>query len=124
MIAVDGRHIYINRGDTGAVRIRAAGYAFTEEDPEDPSVVADKCVFVLKAPDGSVVKEVVSSLTDGAFEIAFQRNDTIGLTPGDGYIWGITYYLHPYYQDGKIVNGNIVYTPTKDPMPFTVWQTA
>ena len=124
MIAVDGRHIYINRGDTGAVSIKASGYSFVEDAPEDPSVIADKCVFTLKAPDGSVVKEVTASLVDGAFEVAFLRNDTINLTPGDGYFWGITYYLHPYYQDGKVVNGNIVYTPTKDPMPFTIWQKA
>ena len=122
MIAVDGRHIYINRGNTGAIRIKASGYDFTEEDESDPTVVADKCVFKLKAPDGTIVKEVIASIADGAFSVAFVRNDTINLAPGDGDLWSITYYIHPYYQDGQIVNGDIVYTPTKEPMPFTIWQ--
>lgn len=115
MIAVDGRHIYINRGDTGAVTIKSAGYDFA---------AADRCVFTLKAPDGSIVKEVTAPIVDGAFEVAFLHADTISLTPGDGYYWGITYYMNPYYQDGRIINGNLVYTPTRELLPFTVWPTA
>ena len=115
MIAIDGRHIYINRGDTGGIRIKSSGYTFGAND---------RCVFTLKAADGTIVKEVISAITDGAFEVSFMHDDTVNLTPGDGYFWGITYYVNPYYQDGKVTNGNVVYTPTKDPMPFTIWQTA
>lgn len=127
MIAVDGRHIYINRGDTGAVKIRAVGYDFQTEDDEDDTVIPDKCVFTLKSPDGSVVIEKAFSLDDdGAFEVAFLNADTRNLTPGEGYYWGITYYIHPYYQTGNPIpyNGNIVYTPTKETLPFTVWPKA
>ena len=115
MIAVDGRHIYINRGDTGGVKIKCSGYDFGDDD---------RCVFTLKAADGSVVLETINEIDDGEFEVYFLHNDTANLTPGDGYYWGITYYISAYYQDGKVVNGNVVYTPTKEPMPFTVWQTA
>ena len=117
MIAVDGTHIYINRGDTGSVTIRGSGYDFG---------VNDRCVFTLKSgSDGSIIKQVIAPLTDGAFDIAFLHNDTANLAPGDGYYWGITYYINPYYDDaGNIINGNLVYTPTKKNMPFTVWETA
>lgn len=117
MLTIDGNHIYINRGDTGAVRIRSTGYTFA---------AADRCVFTLRAPDGSVVKEEAFPLTDGAFEVAFLNADTRNLAPGDGYYWGITYYMNPYYKPGETIpyNGNIVYTPTKSHMPFTIWTTA
>ena len=127
MLTVDGNHIYINRGNTGAVRITATGYDFQTEDDEDETVIPDKCVFKLKAPDGSIVMEQAFSIDEnGACEVAFLNKDTRGLAPGDGYYWGITYYIHPYYETGNPipVNGDIVYTPTKETMPFTVWPTA
>ena len=114
MIAVDGRHIYINRGDTGAITIKSSGYSFGSDD---------RCVFTVKSPDGSIVKQVIAEMTNGAFDVAFLHNDTVNLASGDGYTWGVTYYVNPYYDDaGNITNGNLVYTPTKEPMPFTIWQ--
>ena len=114
MIALVGDHIYINRGDTGAITISSFGYDFGEND---------RCVFTVKASDGTIVKQVIAEMTDGAFDIAFLHNDTVNLSEGDGYTWGITYYVNPYYDDdGNITNGNLVYTPTQEPMPFTIWK--
>lgn len=115
MIAVEGNHIYLNRGDTGAITIKSSGYDFNSED---------RCVFMLKSADGTVIKEVNAEIVDGSFDIAFVHNDTANLSAGDGYYWGITYYVHPYYDGEHITNGNLVYTPTKTNMPFTIWETA
>ena len=118
MLTVDGNRIYINRGDTGAVRITSTGWDFNPED---------RCVFKLKAADGTVIKEKAYPLDEnGAFEVPFLNADTRNLAPGDGYYWGITYYISPYYETGNPIpiNGNIVYTPTKNTMPFTVWPKA
>lgn len=113
MIAVDGTHIYINRGDTGAITIKSFGYTFGSND---------RCVFTVKAPDGSIVKQVNAELTNGAFDVAFQHNDTVNLAAGDGYTWGVTYYVNPYWEGTTITDGNLVYTPHKEPLPFTIWQ--
>lgn len=107
--------IELHRGDTGAIGITA--------DTEYEFSAVDRAIFTVKDGQGRIVKEVVSALTDGRFEVEFHNSDTDGLTPGT-YEWDVRYVISPVYgSDGRIVDGQGgVYTP-KDPMIVSLRRT-
>lgn len=102
MFIVDGNKITLSRGDTGAITIEVAGYAFGEDD---------RALFSIKDGGGTIVKQQAYQMTDNAFTVTFNNADTDTLNPG-GYSWDVRYVIHPYYDThGNIVDGDQVLTP-------------
>ena len=109
MFNVDGTSIVLSRGDTGAVRIHAnakrkdtgADYTFGPND---------RALFSIKSSSGSVVKEKICPMTDNTFTVVFNNADTDSLAVGN-YSWDVRYVINPYYDNGRIVDGDQVLTP-------------
>lgn len=105
------RSITMSIGDTGAVAFRAVGYDFTEDDPEDETVVGDRVLFTLKGPSGEIVMEKLCPLENNRFVIYFHNSDTDSLQPGT-YTWDLRCIIHPYYDEsGKVRDGDQISTP-------------
>lgn len=110
MFNVDGYNITLSRGDTGAMRVSATAtlggspFTFGEDD---------RALFSIKNATGEIVKEVASPMENNEFMVYFFNQDTDSLSPG-AYTWDVRYIINPYYDDdGKIVNGDQVITPTQ-----------
>lgn len=99
----DGTTVLMHRGNTGVLKINLSGYTFGNDD---------RVLFMMKSQSGTEVKSKICQVVDGAIEIPFINTDTDYLSAGD-YIYAITAATDPVYDDGKIVNGTDVYTPTE-----------
>ena len=126
MFSVDAAkgEIEMNVGDTGAFLCageRDDGVDFTEDD---------RAVFTIKDATGEIRIERIYHLDDddglgnGVFLVEFHNDDTDHLDPGQ-YSWEVRFVVNPYYDsEGKIVNGDIVWTPGIDgngnPIPMTL----
>lgn len=112
MFSVDGYNITLSRGDTGGMRVNAtatlAGAAFTF-GPDD------RAVFSIKNGQGEVVKEKIAQMDNNSFMVYFLNADTDSLAPGQNYSWDVRYIIHPYWQGGRIIDGDQVITP-REPM--------
>ena len=98
----DGTTILMHRGNTGTIRITLTGYTFGNDD---------RVLFTMINLTGTVIKEQICQVEDGAIEIEFVNTDTDYLAPGD-YYYGVTAATDPVYDtEGKIVNGSGVSTP-------------
>lgn len=107
------KKIELHRGDTGKIGITATGYSFG---------AADRAVFTLKGPDGSVVKEEIHVMENNRFEVEFKNADTDYLEPGT-YEWDVRYSVNAVYDaEGKVVDGQAVGTP-EDPMAMVIRRT-
>ena len=115
MFSVDGNTITLSRGDTGGIKIKAVatlnGEPFTFGSD-------DRALFSIKNSQGEVLKEKVAELTNNEFMVYFMNSDTDSLSPGS-YSWDVRYVVNPYYQNGRIVNGDQVLTP-KEPMTINI----
>ena len=111
MFSVDGYNIILSRGDTGGLKVNATatlnGSPFTFSSD-------DRALFSIKNGQGEVVKEKIAQMTDNAFTVYFLNADTDSLSPGQ-YSWDVRYIIHPYWQNGRIIDGDQVITP-KEPM--------
>lgn len=110
MFSVEGYNINLSRGDTGAMKVKATatlnGEPFTFG-------ADDRALFSIKNGQGEVVKEKVAAMDDNEFTVYFLNADTDNLSPGS-YSWDVRYVIHPYYLNGRIVDGDQVITP-KEP---------
>jgi hypothetical protein len=98
----DGSTILMHRGNTGTVRITLDGYTFGNND---------RVLFRMRSSNGTIVKDKICEVVDGAIEIEFVNTDTDYLSPGY-YYYGVTAATDPVYDDeGNIVNGTGVDTP-------------
>lgn len=114
--------IEMNVGDTGAFEVegeRDDGVAWTEDD---------RAVFTVKNGAGEIVIERIYRLDDeeldnGVVLVQLHNADTDRLDPG-AYTWEMRYIVRPYWDSGRIVDGNIVRTPGIDekgnPLPMTL----
>lgn len=114
--------IEMNVGDTGAFEVegtRDDDVAWTEDD---------RAVFTVKNGAGEIVIERVYRLDDeelgnGVVLVQLHNADTDSLDPG-AYTWEMRYIVRPYWDGGRIVDGNIVRTPGIDdkgtPIPMTL----
>lgn len=111
MFSVDGYNIQLSRGDTGGLKVKATatlnGEPFTFGTD-------DRALFSIKNGQGEVVKEKIAEMTDNDFIVYFLNADTDSLSPGQ-YYWDVRYIIHPYWQNGRIIDGDQVITP-KEPM--------
>lgn len=115
MFNVEGNKIELHRGDTGVIGITATGYDFGS---------ADRALFTVKSPNGTVVKQGVYALENNRFEVEFTNSDTDTLDSGD-YEWDVRYVVDPIYDQedpGTIIDGAAVATPN-DPMPCVLRRT-
>lgn len=113
MFNVDGYKIDMHRGDTGAITIRATGYAFGPND---------RALFTVRNQQGTVVKQGVYELTDNAFTVHFTNAETDYLDRGT-YEWDVRYVVNPTFDgEGNITDGDAVSTP-KDPMELNLRRT-
>lgn len=95
----------MHRGNTGTVTIRLTGYTFGNDD---------RVYFAMRNQSGTIVKEAICQVEDGAISIPFVNTDTDYLPAGD-YPYAITAATDPVYDTGgKIVNGSDVHTPEDD----------
>ena len=105
MFVVEGNEIRLHRGDTGTIGITASGYTFGNND---------RVYFAMASSSGTIVKEAICQVdADGCIEIPFVNTDTDQLPPGI-YSYGYTAVTDPVYDQGKIVNGSGVCTPSFD----------
>ena len=124
MFAVDAATgaIEMNVGDTGAFEVagtRDDGDAWTEDD---------RAVFTVKNGAGEIVIERIYRLDDeelgnGVVLVQLHNADTDSLDPG-AYTWEMRWIVRPYWDGGRIVDGDVVRTPGIDgkgmPMPMTL----
>ena len=104
-LEADGRTISMHRGNTGTVRIKLTGYSFGTND---------RVYFCMAHPNGTPVKEAICQVdANGYIEVPFVNTDTDQLPPGI-YSYGYTAVTDPVYDQGKIVNGSGVCTPSFD----------
>lgn len=110
MFSVEGYSISLSRGDTGAMKVKATatlnGEPFTFG-------ADDRALFSIKNGQGEVVKEKVAAMENNEFTVYFLNADTDNLSPAT-YLWDVRYVIHPYYLNGRIVDGDQVITP-KEP---------
>lgn len=105
--------VTLNAGDTGSWFIDGS------RDDEVPFTAADRAVFTVKDSQGEIVLERVFGLADadlgnGTIFIMLDNDDTDDWTPGT-YTYEVRYVVNPYYdEDGKIISGDIVWTPGID----------
>lgn len=110
MFSVEGMHISLSVGDTGAVKITETGHTFTS---------GDKAIFTVRGGDGTAVIEEPHDIeADGSFVQYFLNNDTDRFAPGN-YTWDVRYVINPYYEGERITSGDQVITPFL-PQPFTL----
>lgn len=103
----DGTTILMIRGNTGTVKIHLTGYTFGTND---------RVYFAMASSSGTIVKEAICQVDEnGCIEIPFVNTDTDQLPPGL-YSYGYTAVTDPEYDQGKIVNGSGVCTPSLDKM--------
>ena len=100
-LAADGTTIQMHKGNTGTIRITLSGYTFGNDD---------RVLFVMKSSSGTVIKEEICQVVNGAIEIEFVNTDTDRLAAGN-YYYGVTAATDPEYDSGKIVDGSGVSTP-------------
>lgn len=109
MYKVEGNVISLSKGDTGALKVQATatldGQPFTFGSD-------DRAIFSVKNAQGEIVMQKVFPIVNNAFTVYFLNADTDFLSPAN-YQWDVRYIIHPYYKDGKIVNGNQVLTPVE-----------
>lgn len=115
MYNVDGYNISLSRGDTGALKVTATatlgGEPFTFGSD-------DRALFSIKNGSGDIVKEKIAQMDDNSFTVYFLNADTDSLAPGQ-YSWDVRYIIHPYWQNGRIIDGDQVITP-KEPMSMNL----
>lgn len=111
MFNVEGTTISISRGDTGAVRFRAdvliggeGGTAYTFDEN-------DRAIFTIKNGNGEIVKEKITAMEDNVFTVVFYNADTDALSENTSYTWDVRYVINPYWENGRIVDGDQVLTP-------------
>ena len=110
MFNVEGTHIYMSVGDTGAVEITATGHTFATED---------RALFTIRGMDGTAIIEEPHEIdSNGSFTQYFTNNDTDRCAAGE-YTWDVRYVINPAWDGTKIVNGDQVITPFA-PQPFTL----
>ena len=110
MFSVDGYNISLSRGDTGAMKVKATATLNGEPFIFGPD---DRALFSIKNGQGEVVKEKIAALDNNEFTVYFLNADTDNLSPA-AYQWDVRYVIHPYYLNGRIVDGDQVITP-KEP---------
>lgn len=111
MFNVEGTTISLSRGDTGAVRFRAdveiggeggTAYTFGEND---------RAIFTIKNGNGEIVKEKITPMENNVFTVVFYNADTDALSENTSYTWDVRYVINPYWENGRIVDGDQVLTP-------------
>ena len=107
MYSVDGYNINLSRGDTGALKVSAT--ATLEGEPFTFGAY-DRALFSIKSGNGEIIMQKICEMTANEFTVYFLNADTDSLAPGV-YSWDVRYIIHPYYQDGRIVDGDQVITP-------------
>ena len=113
MFNVDGYKIDMHRGDTGAITIRATGYAFGPND---------RALFTVRNQQGTIVKQGVYAMENNAFVVHFLNAETDYLDRGT-YEWDVRYIVNPIFDsDNNIIDGDAVSTP-KDPMELNLRRT-
>ena len=110
MFSVEGYSISLSRGDTGAMKVKATATLNGEPFTFGPD---DRALFSIKNGQGEVVKEKVAAMENNEFTVYFLNADTDNLSPAS-YQWDVRYVIHPYYLNGRIVDGDQVITP-KEP---------
>lgn len=105
MFYIDNYTIHLSIGDTASFTVSATGYTFQTDD---------RALLTIKDQSGKVVFEKAYSLTtnlgNGKFLVELHNEDTDSLAAGN-YKWDVRYVIHPYYSDGRIVDGDQVITP-------------
>lgn len=111
MFDVDGMHITMTAGDTGAFVMHFSGYEFTQDD-----VV----LFTIKTGSGGVVIErEYQPDANGDVLVCFFNSETEGYGAGN-YLWDIRIVIHAYRdENGRVTNGDQVITPY-EPQQFTL----
>lgn len=107
MYSVDGYNINLSRGDTGALKVSATA---TLEGEPFTFGADDRALFSIKSGNGEIIMQKICEMTANEFTVYFLNADTDSLAPGV-YSWDVRYIIHPYYQDGRIVDGDQVITP-------------
>ena len=107
MYNVDGYNINLSRGDTGALKVSATA---TLEGQPFTFGADDRALFSIKSGNGEIIMQKICEMTANEFTVYFLNADTDSLAPGV-YSWDVRYIIHPYYQDGRIVDGDQVITP-------------
>lgn len=115
MFSADGYTISLSRGDTGAIKIKAVA---TKNGEPFTFGSDDRALFSIKNAQGEILKEKVAELTNNEFTVYFLNSDTDKLSPGS-YSWDVRYVINPYYQNGRIVDGDQVITP-KEPLSINI----
>ena len=101
-LASDGKTVEMIQGNTGTLRFVLTGYSFGNND---------RVKFTMRNQGGTVIKNVICEVVDGAIEIPFVNEDTDYLTPGN-YRYAITAATDPVYDtEGDIIGGSGVDTP-------------
>ena len=104
MFNVDGLHISMSIGDTGAFVMKAEtdGYTFTSED---------RAIFTVKNGNSVMITGEYEIDENGEFLVCFHNSDTEIYQAGN-YSWDVRYVLHPYRDEsGKVTDGDQVITP-------------
>lgn len=111
MFDVDGMHITMTAGDTGAVMMHFSGYEFTAND-----VV----IFTIKSNNGStMIEREYQPDANGDVLVCFYNSETEGWGAGN-YQWDVRIVIQAYRDDkGRVVNGDQVITPYS-PQVFTL----
>jgi hypothetical protein len=101
-LASDGKTVEMVQGNTGTLRFVLTGYTFGNND---------RVKFTMRSKGGTIVKNVICEVVDGAIEVPFANSDTDCLQPGK-YRYAITAATDPVYdQGGDVTGGSGVCTP-------------
>lgn len=96
MFEVEGTHISLSRGDTGAIRFTMnAKYRGTET----PYTFGerDRAVFTMKGGNG-IVKQRSYQMDNNGFLLVFFNQDTDQFAAGE-YNWDVRCIINPYYDE-------------------------
>lgn len=97
-------NISLSVGDTASFTVAATGYTFGEDD---------RALFTIRDAAGQIIMENYYALdgdTNGEFLVQIHNEDTDRLTPG-AYSYDVRYIIGPYWEGGRIVDGDQVITP-------------
>lgn len=112
----DTKKITMHRGDTGTVRFRLPGL-------ENLSTDNVKVVFSMRNKHNIIVKSGIYEPDGSTVPVGFLNDDTGNLDPGL-YSYDIRVVGNAVYgEDGKIIEGDLVYTPHGAPFEIELLDT-
>lgn len=108
MFKIEGTTIRLSRGDTGEVTIGVSGYTFASND---------RALFTVRHAGTKEVKmRRELPIENNTVTVTFVNSDTDSLDAGK-YEWDVRFVVNPVYENGEIVDGDEVNTPS---LPMTI----